>query len=112
MKNINKNIKVYQHQIRPDWSISYSIGIPNESFKVTGTNIGMIPTSKFELCTCSVTIKIDNNNIFLSKDNLLLLSYHDIIIDLKKNIMYKCDNTTEKIMNNLSDRKFINVKNK
>jgi 23S rRNA maturation-related 3'-5' exoribonuclease YhaM len=109
MKLIGKDIKLYEFNTND----SFSVGMNNRSYVINGKNIGHCVWGNKTICDSEITVNIDNEKIFLTKDNILLIKVHRTVIDLNTKQMYKEDtrHSFNKLKVNLSDRTFIKVKN-
>jgi hypothetical protein len=105
---IEENIKIYNN------GNYYYIGAKNSLFRINGNYIGsrILGMTQVIKYTGDLIVNIDNSNIFLTKDNLLLLPRNHTVIDLNNKKMYRDDyfDFCSK-MKNLSDRTHITLKN-
>jgi hypothetical protein len=110
---IARDIKLFKYKFpwAGYWAGYCSIGDNKRSYIVTGSFIGGVASNEKILCNKEITIKIGYKTLFLSKDNLLLLSESNIVIDLNTKVMYHSKKTSREIKQNLSTRKFIKIKN-
>jgi hypothetical protein len=112
---IGRDIKVYQSNNK------YYLGISKRMYLIAFTGDsrkcligGAISGRDYIECPESVNVKINNTNVFLTSDNLLILTVNNLVYDLNKKIMYKqyIDRSIiQELANTRNTRKTINLKN-
>jgi hypothetical protein len=99
---------------------SYVIGdnISNKKYIISSNHITVgyfIPDDYIEYTNDKVKIFLDSKFILLTTDNLLILTFHKVVVDLKEKIIHQLTRDEYRILirdSKISDKKFIILSNK
>jgi hypothetical protein len=127
MNKLADNIKLIISRYHD--SVCYTLGIMERSYivqcKENKNYIGYwLADENISYTNDYVTIKLDilnpnhklsehEHGVFLTKDNLLIMPFHRIVINLKTKVLYKYSHEElSNLKDNLSDRTSITLRNK